>query len=62
MTRDLREAAEVSMGTEITIVDEVSIKALADQARRLFFFFAVVYIVITTFRRFCRFRFGAGGL
>ncbi|CAM9694128.1 unnamed protein product [Ascophyllum nodosum] len=42
MTRDLREAAEVSMGTEITIVDEVSIKALADQARRLFFFFAVV--------------------
>ena len=31
MVKDLKEAAEVSMGTEITIIDIVSIKALADQ-------------------------------
>lgn len=31
MARDLKEAAEISMGTEITIIDIVSIKALADQ-------------------------------
>lgn len=31
MVKDLKEAAEVSMGTEITIVDIVSIKALAEQ-------------------------------
>ncbi|CAM9683033.1 unnamed protein product [Sphacelaria rigidula] len=30
---DLKEAAEISMGTEITIVDIINIKALADQAR-----------------------------
>lgn len=33
MVKDLKEAAEVSMGTEITIIDIVSIKALADQVR-----------------------------
>lgn len=31
MASDLKEAAEVSMGTEITITDIISIKALADQ-------------------------------
>eukprot|EP00903_Cladosiphon_okamuranus_P014607 g13545.t1 len=31
MVKDLKEAAEVSMGTEITMIDIVSIKALADQ-------------------------------
>lgn len=31
MEKDLKEAAEVSMGTEITIIDIVSIKSLADQ-------------------------------
>lgn len=31
MARDLKEAAEISMGTEITPMDIVSIKALADQ-------------------------------
>lgn len=34
MVKDLKEAAEVSMGTEITIIDIVSIKALADQVGR----------------------------
>ncbi|CAM9407655.1 unnamed protein product [Ectocarpus fasciculatus] len=31
MVKDLKEAAEVSMGTEITMIDIVSIKSLADQ-------------------------------
>lgn len=31
MVRDLKEAAEISMGTEITTMDIISIKALADQ-------------------------------
>ena len=31
MVRDLKEAAEISMGTEITMMDIISIKALADQ-------------------------------
>lgn len=34
IVRDLKEAAEISMGTEITITDMISIKALADQVRR----------------------------
>lgn len=34
MVRDLKEAAEISMGTEITGMDIVSIKALADQVRK----------------------------
>lgn len=33
MIHDLKEAAEISMGTEITMVDIISIKALADQVR-----------------------------
>ncbi|CAB1121482.1 unnamed protein product [Ectocarpus sp. CCAP 1310/34] len=31
MVKDLKEAAEVSMGTEITMIDIISIKSLADQ-------------------------------
>ncbi|CAN0538132.1 unnamed protein product [Ectocarpus sp. 12 AP-2014] len=31
MVKDLKDAAEVSMGTEITMIDILSIKSLADQ-------------------------------